>query len=184
MQGLPNWRCRQIGSGSDCGCHGCSVDGTYTMECSTFNLPTLFCGCSYDDTDDPPDDPPDEPFSETPSVSITFSQPALIFEDRYEASPDNWVEKRSTTNVLTVTASGGASGATLILTAQNLACLRRIGGGSVSLPAELVLGPYMSYKATFRCEGAENGGTPSMRRRRTRQRRCTRPKSLWRPLAP
>ena len=145
--------------GSDCGCHGCSVDGNYIMECSTFNLPTLFCGCSYDD---PPDGPPDEPYSETPSVSITFSQPALIFEDRYEASPDSWVEKRSTTNVLTVTASGGASGATLILAAQNLGCLRRIGGGPVSLPAELVLGPYMSYKATFRCEGAENGGTPSV----------------------
>ena len=149
--------------GSDCGCHGCSVDGNYIMECSTFNLPTLFCGCSYDDPPEyPPDGPPDEPYSETPSVSIIFSQPALIFEDRYEASPDSWVEKRSTTNVLTVTASGGASGATLILAAQNLGCLRRIGGGPVSLPAELVLGPYMSYKATFRCEGAENGGTPSV----------------------
>ena len=149
--------------GSDCGCHGCSVDGNYIMECSTFTLPTLFCGCSYDDPPEyPPDGPPDEPYSETPSVSIIFSQPALIFEDRYEASPDSWVEKRSTTNVLTVTASGGASGATLILAAQNLGCLRRIGGGPVSLPAELVLGPYMSYKATFRCEGAEDGGTPSV----------------------
>ena len=147
-------------SGSDCGCHGCSVDGTYVMECSTFNLPTLFCGCSYDDLDDPPDDPPDEPFPVTPSVSITFSAPAVIFEDRYEASPNNWVEKRSTTNTLTVSASGGASGATLILTAQNFECLQRVGGGSVSLPAEVVLGPYMSYKTTFRCEGAGNGGTP------------------------
>ena len=150
-------------AGSDCGCHGCSVDGTYTMECSTFNLPTLFCGCSYDDPpDDPPDEPPDEPYSETPSVSITFSQPALIFEDRYEASPNSWVEKRSTTNTLTVTASGGASGATLILSTANLECLQRVGGGSVSLPAQVVLGPYMSYEATFRCEGAGNGGTPSV----------------------
>ena len=143
--------------GGDCGCHGCAVDGTYELECSTFNLPTLFCGCSYDD---PPDDPPDDPFSESPSVNITFSATALIFEDRYEASPDNWVEKRSTTNTLTVTASGGASGATLILTAQNFECLQRVGGGSVSLPAEVVLGPYMSYAATFRCVGAGNGGTP------------------------
>ena len=150
-------------AGSDCGCHGCSVDGTYTMECcSTFNLPTLFCGCSYDDPDDPPDDPPDEPFPVTPSVSIAFSAPAVIFEDRYEASPNNWVEKRSTTNTLTVTASGGASGATLILSTANLECLQRIGGGSMSLPAEIVLGPYMSYEATFRCEGAGNGGTPSV----------------------
>ena len=149
-------------AGSDCGCHGCSVDGAYTMECSTFNLPTLFCGCSYDDPDDPPDDPPDEPFPVTPSVSITFSAPAVIFEDRYEASPNNWVEKRSTTNTLTVTASGGASGATLILSTGNLECLQRVGGGSVSLPAEIVLGPYMSYKAAFRCEGAGNGGTPSV----------------------
>ena len=121
-------------SGSDCGCHGCSVDGTYTMECSTFNLPTLFCGCSYDDPDDPPDDPPDEPFPVTPSVSIAFSAPAVIFEDRYEASPNNWVEKRSTTNTLTVSASGGASGATLILSTADLECLQRVGGGSVSLP--------------------------------------------------
>ena len=148
--------------GPDCGCHGCSVDGTYTMECSTFNLPTLFCGCSYDDPDDPPDDPPDEPFPVTPSVSITFSKPAIIFEERYEATPNNWVEKRSTTNTLTVTASGGASGATLILSTANLECLQHVGGGSVSLPAEVVLGPYMSYEATFRCEGAGNGGTPSV----------------------
>ena len=144
--------------GPDCGCHGCSVDGTYTMECSTFNLPTLFCGCSYED----PDDPPDEPFPVTPSVSITFSAPAVIFEDRYEASPNTWVEKRSTTNTLTVSASGGASGATLILSLADLECLQRVGGGSVSLPAEIVLGPYMSYAATFRCEGAGNGGTPSV----------------------
>ena len=149
-------------AGSDCGCHGCSVDGAYTMECSTFNLPTLFCGCSYDDPDDPPDDPPDEPFPVTPSVSITFSAPAVIFEDRYEASPNNWVEKRSTTNTLTVNASGGASGATLSLSTANLECLQRVGGGSVSLPSEVVLGPYMSYEATFRCEGAGNGGTPSV----------------------
>ena len=149
-------------SGPDCGCHGCSVDGTYTVECSTFNLPTLFCGCSYDDPDDPPDDPPDEPVPETPSVSITFSKPAIIFEERYETSPNNWVEKRSTTNMLTVTACGGASGATLLLSTTNLECLQRIGGGSVSLPAEVVLGPYTSYKATFRCEGAGNGGTPSV----------------------
>ena len=146
-------------SGSDCGCHGCSVDGSYVMECSTFNLPTLFCGCSYDD---PPDDPPDEPFPVTPSVSITFSAQAVIFEDRYEASPNNWVEKRSTTNTLAVTASGGASGATLNLSTANLECLQRVGGGSVSLPAEIVLGPYMSYKTTFRCLGAGNGGTPSV----------------------
>ena len=148
--------------GPDCGCHGCSVDGAYTMECSTFNLPTLFCGCSYDDPDDPPDDPPDEPFPVTPFVSITFSAQAVIFEDRYEASPNSWVEKRSTTNTLTVTASGGASGATLILSTANLECLQRVGGGSVSLPAEIVLGPYMSYTATFRCLGAGNGGTPSV----------------------
>ncbi len=146
--------------GPDCGCHGCSVDGTYTVECSTFNLPTLFCGCSYDDPDDPPDDPPEEPFPETPSVAITFGKPVIIFEDRYEASPDNCVEKRSTTNTLTVTASGGTSGATLILASANLECLQRIGGGSVSLPAEIVLGPYMSYTATFRCVGAGDGGTP------------------------
>ena len=150
-------------AGSDCGCHGCSVDGAYTMECSTFNLPTLFCGCSYDDPpDDPPDEPPDEPYSETPSVSITFSQPALIFEDRYEASPNSWVEKRSTTNTLTVTASGGASGATLILSTANLECLQRVGGGSVSLPAQVVLGPDQSYSTTFKCEGAGDGGTATV----------------------
>ena len=93
---------------------------------------------------------------------MTFSKPAIIFEDRYEASPNNWVEKRSTTNTLTVTASSGASGATLILSTANLECLQRIGGGAVSLPAEIVLGPYLSYKATFRCVGAGNGGTPSV----------------------
>ena len=149
-------------SGADCGCHGCSVDGAYVMECSTFNIPTLFCGCSYGDPDDPPDDPPDEPFPATPSVSITFSAPAVIFEDRYEASPDNWVEKRSTTNTLTVTAFGGASGATLILSTANLECLQRVGGSSVSLPVEIVLGPYMSYAATFQCQGAGDGGTASV----------------------
>ena len=56
--------------------------------------------------------------------------------------------------------TGGASGATLILSTADIECLQRVGGGSVSLPAEIVLGPYMSYTATFRCLGAGNGGTP------------------------
>ena len=140
--------------GGNCGCEGCSVNGTYTMERATFNLPTLFCGCSTEPSGGDPDPPP-----LTPSVDIAFSAPALIFEDRYEASPDNWVEKRSTTNTLTVSAYGGEHGGTLILTAGDLGCLEH-RGGPVSLPSQVVLGPYQSYSATFRCKGAENGGTP------------------------
>ena len=140
--------------GGNCGCEGCSVNGTYTMESATFNLPTLFCGCSTEPSGGDPDPPP-----LTPSVNIAFSAPALIFEDRYEASPDNWVEKRSTTNVLTVLAYGGEHGGTLMLTAGDLDCLEH-HGGPVSLPSQVVLGPYQSYSATFRCKGAENGGTP------------------------
>jgi len=143
--------------GSDCGCHGCSVNGTYTMENVSFNLPTLFCACSPSG-DEPVSGETPEPLL-TPSVNIAFSAPALIFEDRYEASPDNWVEKRSTTNVLTVSAYGGEHGGTLILTVGDLDCLEH-RGGSVSLPSQVVLGPYQSYSATFRCMGAENGGTP------------------------
>ena len=140
--------------GGNCGCGGCSVNGTYTMESATFNLPTLFCGCSTEQSSGDPDPPP-----LTPSVDIAFSALALIFEDRYEASPDNWVEKRSTTNTLTVSAYGGEHGGTLILMAGDLGCLEH-RGGPVSLPSQVVLGPYQSYSATFRCEGKEDGGTP------------------------
>ena len=143
--------------GSDCGCHGCSINGTYTMENVSFNLPTLFCACSPSGDEPVSGETPEPPL--TPSVNIAFSAPALIFEDRYEASPDYWVEKRSTTNTLTVSAYGGEHGGTLILTAGDLDCLEH-RGGPVSLPSQVVLGPYQSYSATFRCMGAENGGTP------------------------
>jgi len=41
-----NWIGFTCGTGGNCGCNGCSVDGAYSLEGASFTLPSVWCGCS------------------------------------------------------------------------------------------------------------------------------------------
>ena len=73
------------------------------------------------------------------SVTVSFVQSVLIFEDTYTDATNNIVGRRSNRVVLTVGASGGESGGKLQVTAQKINKLCRTGGHAISLPYEAVL---------------------------------------------
>ena len=66
------------------------------------------CGC-WEDAPDPAPTPSDGPYAA--SVSANFSKDAVIFEDAYENMPGEWVSRRSTATMLTISANGGTNGA-------------------------------------------------------------------------
>ena len=140
----------------NCLCTGCSANGYYGYE--AYRLPAYggSCGCSSHgelegggDDDDPP----------SVGVSVSFSKDAVIFEDTYETSPEVFVQKRSTTVKLKVSAFGGPNGGTVSFTTTNLGKLAPLACGPLLLPSSLVLGPYGTYTEEFTCEGASASGT-------------------------
>ena len=118
------------GSLGDCGCHGCSVDGTYSIEDALFALPSIWCGCVAAEN---------EPRETNLSVSVSFDKPVVFYEDAYTNAPGDVVAKRSTRTTLSISACGGASGGVLSVSAQNLGKLVRVGGNAVSIPYEAVV---------------------------------------------
>ena len=130
-----------FGCTGGCGCGGCSISGRYSYERATFALPILWCGCSGNE--DPEGEPTPTPHSGpdgNPSVSVSFDREAVIFEDRYENTPGSWVERKSSSATLTITAYGGANGASLSVSGSNLGRLEQVGGSAlpthpVSVPA-------------------------------------------------
>ena len=102
------------GSGT-CTCHGCSLDGTFHLEQMELTLPTIWCGCWYEDPDEDPEPTP-EPHSDMasrPSVTATFSKSVVLFEDAYTNAPGEVVQRQSSETILTISAYGGANGAYL-----------------------------------------------------------------------
>ena len=139
----------------NCLCTGCSADGYYGYE--AYRLPANggSCGCSSHgeiegggDDDDPP----------SVGVSVSFSKDAVVFEDTYETSPGVFVQKRSTTVKLKVSAFGGPNGGTASFTTTNFSKLSPLACGPLQLPSNLVLGPYGTYSEEFTCEGASASG--------------------------
>ena len=114
----------------DCGCHGCSVDGTYSIEDALFALPSIWCGCVAAEN---------EPRETNLSVSVSFDKPVVFYEDAYTNAPGDVVAKRSTRTTLSISACGGASGGVLSVSARNLGKLVRVGGNAVSIPYEAVV---------------------------------------------
>ena len=125
-----NWVGFTCGSLGDCGCHGCSVDGTYSIEDALFALPSIWCGCVAAEN---------EPRETNLSVSVSFDKPVVFYEDAYTNAPGDVVAKRSTRTTLSISACGGASGGVLSVSAQNLGKLVRVGGNAVSIPYEAVV---------------------------------------------
>ena len=105
------------------------------------------CGC-WEDAPDPTPTPSAAPYAA--SVSACFSKDAVIFEDGYENSPGEWVSRRSTATMLTISANGGTNGAVLSVSATNLGKLQKNSGPafpsqSVSVPAMQSITYAMNY---------------------------------------
>jgi len=105
------------------------------------------CGC-WEDAPDPVPTPSPAPYAA--SVSANFSKDAVIFEDAYENMPGEWVPRRSTATMLTISASGGTNGAVLSVSATNLGKLQKNSGPafpaqSVSVPARQSITYAMNY---------------------------------------
>ena len=137
-----------------CACHGeCHAVGGYAFENAHFTVMGGECRCGFDDP--PPDSPPSphEP-NDPPSLTITFSKPAVIFEDSFLEKPGVRMPRRSTRVRLTIDAYGGSGGGTFSVTGVKMSKLFAIGR-NVVLPYGDELPPGGSYHATGVYEGVE-----------------------------
>ncbi len=153
--------------GESCDCGGCEAVGSYTYENVYIPVSGGPCGCTpHDDPPEDPEDPPSggggdppDPPPPVPSVTVSFSTPVVIFENRYENSPGSWVEKRSTQTTLTISAQGGEHGATLSISTQGLNKLAPVGTNASAPPSSVSLGAYESVTYTFTYEGVAASGS-------------------------
>ena len=137
---------------STCTCSGgCRARGRYLFEVAEFPVEGGECRCGFDDP--PPDTPPSshDPTDE-PSLTITFSESAVIFEDAYEDSPGVTKPRRSTRVRLTIDAYAGSQGGALWISDVNMDKLVALNG-NMSLPYSQQLAAGESYHATCTYEG-------------------------------
>ena len=144
---------------ANCTCSGsCKAGGTYDFERASFPVSGGECRCGF--VDPPPvDSPPSYDPNDGPSLSIAFSESAVIFEDAYQDSDGRFVPKCSTRVRLTVSAYGGTLGGSLVLGAQNLNKLSAVAGGQINLPPTLDLAAQQAFYTTCVYEAASGGGT-------------------------
>ena len=140
-----SWNCS-----TTCTCCGTYVDGWYSYEGYLLPATSCVCGCWSDGEPEWTGSP--GPL--LPSVSVSFSKNAVIFEDAYENEPGKWVGRNSTRTRLNVVANGGPNGAVLSVESTNLVKLVSISGpnlplSTVNVPAET----QVSYSIVY--EGLE-----------------------------
>ena len=145
---VSNWIGFTCGTGGNCGCDGCSVDGTYSVESAVFALPSLWCGCCVSEsisTNDPPS---------APSVSVSFDKAVVFYEDTYTNAPNDVVAKHSTNVTLTVSAYGGEAGGMLYVSEQNIGKLVRTGGKAIAFPYTAFVPPQsgVSFSIEYEAE--------------------------------
>ena len=146
-----------MGCTSTCECGGgCAATGAYMLESAIFAATGGVCRCGFDDPE--PETPSIYDTTNGPSLSISFSKPAVIFEDEYVDSENGAVPRRSTRVRLTVSAYGGTRGGSLVLGAQNLGKLVAVAEGPINLPPVLTLAAQQSFYTTCVYEGGEASG--------------------------
>ena len=93
------WSC-----GGDCGCGGCEAHGDYVYEGYRIYAFGGLCGCVPPPA---PDTPPG------PTVSVSFSEDALFYEEAYTNAPGDVVGRKVSTNATFVcSVYGGERGGT------------------------------------------------------------------------
>ncbi len=146
-----------FGCSAECTCSAdCVAAGTYYLESATFPFTGGECRCGF--SDPPPDTPTTYDMTNAPSFSISFSKPAVIFEEAYQDSDGRSVPKRSTRVRLTVRAYGGPHGGAFLLASQNLGKLAAVAGGDGSIPAAQNLAAGESFYMTCIYEAATLSG--------------------------
>ena len=140
-----SWNCSM-----SCTCCGTYADGWYSYE--GYRLPATSCACGCRSDGEP--EWTDSPGPLQPSVSVSFSKDAVIFEDSYENEPGQLVGKQSTRTRLNIVANGGPDGGTLTVTPTNLAKLERISGPDLPL-APVIVPPETQVTYSIVYEGAE-----------------------------
>lgn len=161
--------CAIVGSGPrfsfvpnpNCTCGGCEANGAYVYEGYRRPAYAPMCRCYFSSGD------PHWSLAQTPreaGVSVSFSKDVVIFEDRYENTPGEWVEKNSTQTKLTITAWGGSSGSTLTVRGSNLNKLSKVSGANLPLaPVSVPAGMEVSYEVVYEgCSPSEASGDVSV----------------------
>ena len=132
----------------NCHCSGCAALGCYTYE--GFMLPASggSCGCSETEVLDP--DSTNEPPASA-SVTVSFSQNALFYEEAYTNEPGVVIGRRVSTNAtLTCSVSGGQYGGVFSLSRQGFGMLTFVVGDT--LPdgtVEIAAGETRSWTAEY-----------------------------------
>jgi len=98
------WICFNCGGNGDCGCHGCSVTGCAMLEDASFDIPSIWCGCWYEDPDPDPNSATNTPSSPPggPSITLSLDENIVLFEAAYTNAPGESVDRHSTEVELTV----------------------------------------------------------------------------------
>ena len=148
-----------FGCSPTCDCGGICRNGIlyYLLGGATFAATGGVCRCGFEDPVPPA--PASYDSMSAPALSITFSKPAVIFEEAYLDSETEARPKRSTRVQLTVSAYGGAHGGSLALSSQNLDKLSAAAGGMIDLPAITNIVPYESFFSTCVYEAADVSGS-------------------------
>ena len=149
-----SWNAIVFGCSPTCDCGGNCSKGVlyYFLGGATFSATGGVCRCGFDDPE--PYVPRTYDPTNPPSLSVSFSKQAVIFDDECEIGMYD-VKPRSSTRVrITVDAYGGMRGGALSLSSENLGKLTPVGG-SVSLPSSLMLAAEEMFHTTGVYEGIE-----------------------------
>ncbi len=140
-----------------CACGGCVAAGTYAYE--GYSLPCAGGGCPCPVGSDGPRTEPDGGGPREASASVSFSAPAVIFEDAYTNRPGEVVSRRSTRTALSCEAHGGGRGATVAFSLAGAERLARVSGAALPVTRFVPPGQGLAFEVVY--EGllpGESGG--------------------------
>jgi hypothetical protein len=134
----------------NCGCDGCTLGGDAYLMGHSISLPTFQCGC------EPPHEPDPEAQNEPdpcfPSISVSYSAAAVIYEAAYVDTPGLTVPRRSTPVSFTISVSGGSRGGHYSVSMPGFG--RVVPTEPVDIPVNGDLGSYETVCFSATCEGS------------------------------
>ena len=161
LNGAFSWTnscCSITGNGSEfwyvhtgvCTCGGCYAVGVYRYEGYSMSCFGGYCDCPHYRDEWPHNQEDDEPYAE--GISISFSAPAVIYEDAYENNPTSTVPRRSTQSTLSCVVHGGESGGTARFNIVNASKIDSVEG---YLPDSVFIPPMQKLEFDVCYEGNE-----------------------------